>query len=102
MTGATGPAFAARIRQVLGSHSAPLVAAYFDPSRRFTGATFTSLMPNDPTSFNASDILAASLLDVPFLPRAARALLEEQFDRFMSCLPQSLRMSTCGRPRTRT
>jgi hypothetical protein len=81
-----GAYFAARLHQVLGSHSATLVAAYFDPGNRFTGKTFTSLMPNHPAFFSSSDILAASLLDVPFLPRAVRALLEQDHRRFNQLL----------------
>lgn len=59
----------------LGPNSARLVAAFYEPSNRFAGATFDHLAPNPRDDFAASDVLAASLLDVPFRPRAVRSLL---------------------------
>lgn len=55
--------------------SKELVAAYFNPNERFAGATFDLLVPNYPFSYEASDALAASLLDVRFIPSAVRRLL---------------------------
>lgn len=74
------------IRTILGNHSAGLVHAYFDPENRFAGATFETLEPNDPGVFSASDLLGAGLLDVPFLPRAVRTLLQTQRDAFNALL----------------
>ena len=74
------------IRTILGDHSAGLVNAYFDPENRFAGATFETLEPNDHDAFSASDLLGAGLLDVPFLPRAVRTLLQTQRDTFNALL----------------
>ena len=74
------------IRTILSHHSADLVNAYFDPENRFAGATFETLEPNDHDAFSASDLLGAGLLDVPFLPRAVRTLLQTQCDAFNALL----------------
>lgn len=66
------------IAGVLGSHSDELVAAYFDPHTRFAGSTFDTLPPVEPDRITTSDLLATGLLDVPFGPRAVRALLEAE------------------------
>jgi hypothetical protein len=52
-----------------------LVAAFFDPARPFAGATFDTLPDNPPNTFTASDLVAVSLLDVRFEPRAVRQAL---------------------------
>ena len=81
------------IRRIIGHHSMPLVAAFFDPENRFAGATFDTLEPNEPDSFNASDVLATSLLDVPFLPRAVRRILESErteFEKLLAEVPSDL------------
>lgn len=76
------------IRRTLGHHSKPLVAAFYDPENRFAGATLDTLEPNEPDSFEASDVLATSLLDVSFLPRAVRQLLESQRAEFENLLAE--------------
>lgn len=83
---ATGDA----IRNILRDHSAPLVQAFFNPQNRFAGDTFDTLGPVEPNSFLASDVLAASLLDVPFLPRAVRRLLVTEngrYDDLLTAIP---------------
>lgn len=52
-----------------------LVVEYFDPHGSFAGTTFSDLAPNDPRTFSAADILAASLLDVGYKPAAVRSLV---------------------------
>ena len=86
MTTAACPSLAARICAVLDERSAALVATYFDPASRFAGATFDTLPPNERDRFGASDILAASLLDVPFEPRAVRTLLADPDSAFARLL----------------
>ncbi len=54
---------------------AQLTAEYFSPELTFAGATFLDLAPNPPAEFCSADLVAASLLDVRFSPRAVRALL---------------------------
>lgn len=74
------------IRANVGRNSKNLVAAYFDPANRFAGATFETLPPNNPKEFTASDLLGASLLDVPFLPRAVRPLLGPENEKYNDVL----------------
>lgn len=53
-----------------------LVTAYFDPEGPFAGHTFDGLGSNPPTEFTPDDLLAVSLLDVSYGPRAVRDILE--------------------------
>lgn len=74
------------IRRILGDHSAALVDAFYNSDHRFAGATFDTLEPVEPDAFTASDVLATSLLDVPFLPRAVRRLLDSERDEYEELL----------------
>lgn len=82
-----------RIAVLLGSHSHELVATYFDPRSRFAGSSFDALAPVEPDSFTPSDLLATGLLDVPFGPRAVRALLEDEreaLEKQLACIPHDV------------
>lgn len=67
----------AAIRQVVSDRGADLVATYYDEDGPFAGCLFDELPDNDPVRFTPSDLVAASLLDVRFGPRAVRKLLVE-------------------------
>jgi hypothetical protein len=72
-----------RVDQVLAvDELGGLLAAYFgdDPKSEFAGAMFDSLGENPPGCFCRDDLLAASLLDVRFGPRAVRELCDGRFD----------------------
>jgi hypothetical protein len=66
----------ARIIEVIAKPADQLLAAFFDAGGPFAGRTFDDLQQNPRNEFCAADLLAASLLDVRFEPRAVRALLE--------------------------
>lgn len=57
--------------------TAELVRAYYDPGGDFAGALFDEHGDNNPDRFTSDDLLAASLLNVRFPPRAVRAILHE-------------------------
>lgn len=61
---------------MVGPPADRLVAAFFDAGGPLAGRTFDDLPDNPRDEFSASDLLAASLLDVRFEPQAVRALLE--------------------------
>jgi len=65
-----------RITDVVAAPADQLLVAFFDARGPFAGSTFDDLPDNPRNDFSASDLLAASLLDVRFEPRAVRALLE--------------------------
>ncbi|MET0843540.1 MAG: DUF6308 family protein [Mycetocola sp.] len=73
------------ISEVISHPAADLVAAYFAPGP-FAGATFDGLGENDPRAFSPDDLVAVSLLDVTFEPRAVRSLLETDRDEFSRLL----------------
>lgn len=73
---------AARITEVVEAPADQLLIAFFDPSGPFAGRTFDDLPDNPRDEFSASDLLAASLLDVRFGPRAVRALLDTRASSF--------------------
>jgi hypothetical protein len=64
-----------RIVEVVSAPADELLFAYFDPDGPFAGSTFDDLPGNPKGEFCASDLVAASLLDVRFGPRAVRPLL---------------------------
>lgn len=66
----------ARITEVVAAPADRLLAAFFDPARPFAASTFDDLPDNPRNAFAAGDLLAVSLLDVRFEPRAVRALLQ--------------------------
>ncbi|WP_139978386.1 DUF6308 family protein [Nocardioides litoris] len=83
------------IRLVIGmAGTRLLVEAYFDPTRRFAGATFDLLGDNPANEFTTADVLGASLLDVGFLPRAVRGLLvderREQLNALLAEIPNNV------------
>jgi hypothetical protein len=66
----------ARIIEVAEAPADQLLVAFFNTGGPFAGSTFDDLPDNPRNEFSASDLLAASLLDVRFEPRAVRALLD--------------------------
>lgn len=62
-----------------------LATAYFEPDGPFAGHTFDGLGSNSPTEFTPEDLLAVSLLDVTYGPRAVRHILEHP-DRWSTLL----------------
>jgi hypothetical protein len=71
-----------RITEVVQAPADQLLVSFFDPDRPFAGSTFDDLPNNPRNEFSASDLLAASLLDVRFEPLAVRALLEGRANSF--------------------
>lgn len=65
-----------RIDEVIASPAHHLLTDFFDPKGPFAGATFDELGENPPQSIGPADLVAVSLLDVRFEPRAVRAMLE--------------------------
>jgi hypothetical protein len=51
------------------------MAVYFDPDAGFAGLDFSCLGSNPPNELTADDLLAVSLLDIAWRPRAVRCLL---------------------------
>jgi hypothetical protein len=60
------------------TRSKDLVSAYFDPESTFAGELFDSMGTNAAHAVTRDDLLAVTLLDVRFGPRAARLLLEQR------------------------
>lgn len=73
---------ASKIRELVSAPSAArLVELYYDPDRPFAGRTFDQLGGGplvEPNRFTEADLLAVSLLDVPFPPKAVRRLLGDE------------------------
>ena len=77
-------------RLVSHPHAPALVESYFegthhfepDPTESsepgFAGSSFLDLKPNHPHAISEADLLAVSLLDLPFRPTALRRLLYDQ------------------------
>jgi Family of unknown function (DUF6308) len=65
-----------RIIEVVEAPADQLLVAFYTTGGPFAGSTFDDLPDNPRNEFSASDLLAASLLDVRFEPRAVRALLQ--------------------------
>ena len=57
--------------------SKELVATFYDETKPFAGSLFDNLGENPPDQIIADDLLAVTLLDVGFMPRAVRTLLEQ-------------------------
>lgn len=82
-----------RIAEVVAVPSDQLLVAFFDPKGPFAGSTFDELRDNPRNEFSAGDLLAASLLDVRFEPRAVRALLDPTpgaFSEHLAVVPDDL------------
>jgi len=81
-----------RVDQVLdlGTDITKLLDAYFDPTGKFAGEMFDSLGINESNEFHADDLVAASLLDVRFGPRAVRRILvDKEFDAGLHAVKNS-------------
>ncbi len=65
-----------RIVEVVKAPADQLLLAFFEEDGPFAGSAFDELRENPRNEFVASDLLAASLLDVRFGPSAVRALLD--------------------------
>lgn len=63
------------ISRVIEERGEALVEAYYDERGPFAGRLFDELPNNDPNRFTPEDLVAASMLDVRFDPRAVRSLL---------------------------
>jgi hypothetical protein len=82
-----------RIIEVAKAPAGRLLVSFFDPDGPFAGSTFDDLPNNPRNEFSASDLLAASLLDVRFEPRAVRALLEgsaNSFSQYLANIPDDV------------
>lgn len=82
-----------RIVEVVRAPADQLLVAYFDQDGSFAGSTFDDLPDNPSDRFCASDLLAASLLDVRFGPQAVRRLLEtgpNTFSRLLADIPDDV------------
>ncbi|WP_444947421.1 DUF6308 family protein [Micromonospora ureilytica] len=51
---------------------------YYDPMGKFAGATYRTVLPNDPGQIAAADLFAVTLLSVRLRPAAVRRLLEDE------------------------
>jgi hypothetical protein len=60
------------------TRSKDLVSAYFDPESTFAGELFDTMGTNDAYAVTRDDLLAVTLLDVRFGPRAVRLLLGQR------------------------
>ncbi|MGK5441427.1 DUF6308 family protein [Micromonospora sp. URMC 105] len=54
---------------------------YYDPTGNFAGATYRTVLPNDPGQITAADLFAVTLLSVRLRPAAARRLLDDERHR---------------------
>lgn len=81
--------------------AAERLAAFYDVSGNFAGASFASLPPNDPQDLTAADLHAVSLLSVDIGPAATRRLLDPGHHRnavlvSLAQLPQQAALATAG------
>lgn len=77
---------AARIEAAIAPPADQLLVRFFDPEGPFAGTTFDDLGGNPRDRFTADDLLATTLLDMRYRPRAVRAILGEQADRLNDLL----------------
>ncbi|MBD8606033.1 hypothetical protein IFT73_04135 [Aeromicrobium sp. CFBP 8757] len=78
---------ACRIRGIVADHGADLVSEYY-ANGRFAGNLFDGLGENPVGRFTSDDLLAASLLDVRFEPRAVRGLVSDNAaDTALAAIP---------------
>jgi hypothetical protein len=83
----------ARIESVIEPAAGQLLEAFFDPAGPFAGTTFDDLPDNPPGRFTAGDLVAATLLDMRFAPRAVRAILDARADelgRLLAAVPDDV------------
>ncbi|WP_353962151.1 DUF6308 family protein [Micromonospora sp. NBC_00362] len=67
-----------RVRLALVRH---LLSRYYDPTGNFAGATYRTVLPNEPGQITAADLFAVTLLSVRLRPAAARRLLDDEHHR---------------------
>lgn len=77
---------AARIEAVIEPPADELVVRFFEPTRGFAASTFDDLGDNRPDRLTADDLLATTLLDMRFPPRAVRAILGHEADHLAAML----------------
>lgn len=77
-----------RIESLLTPETGRLLETFFHADSVFAGTTFDHLADNPRDHFTTSDLIAVSLLDMRFTPRAVRALLEEQSNDLSDQLSQ--------------
>ena len=98
----SGPTIA-RLARLLGERQTEEeLRAYFDPLHNYAGSTFNLLSDGGETSqIEAADLLAVSLLKVPFPARATRLLLDDEAvkEQMNSASPPFLSERRSGRRR---
>ncbi len=67
-------------------HAAQIVRAFFEPANSFAGSTFLTLGDNPAGRLTTDDLLAVSLLDVRFPPKAVRGLVVGADEEVNACL----------------
>jgi Family of unknown function (DUF6308) len=70
-----------RLRAALDEPAGWLLAAYYDPDRRFAGSSYDGLGDNPRDAVSVDDLLAVTMLDVRVKPRTLRLLLGEDAGR---------------------
>ena len=76
----------ARIEAVIEPPADQLLVRFFDPEGPFAATTFDDLPNNPRDRVTAEDLLATTLLDMRYRPRAVRAILDEQADHLSGLL----------------
>jgi hypothetical protein len=77
---------ATRIARVIRPPAGRLLKTFFDPTWGFAATTFDDLGENPPDHFTSDDLLATTLLDMRYRPRAVRAILFDQADDLAALL----------------
>jgi hypothetical protein len=67
-----------------------LIDQFFSDEGPFAGKTFTDLQPNDPYRISPADLLAVTLMDVTFPPRAVRWFLDPSHEAIQEGLLRGL------------
>ncbi len=84
---------AARVEATIASPTSDLLETFFDHTGPFAGTTFDDLPDNPSDRFTPSDLVAATLLDMRFTPRAVRAILHDQarqLGQLLSAVPDDV------------
>lgn len=81
-----------QIDKAISAPADQLLLRFFDPNGPFAGATFDDVGVNPPDRIVTDDLVAVSLLDVRFEPRAVRAMLKSEPDiaqlkRMLTAIP---------------
>jgi hypothetical protein len=85
-TGGVVAELATRIAGVITPPARRLLKTFFDPARGFAATTFDDLGENPPDRFTTDDLLATTLLDMRYRPRAVRAILVDQVEELTAIL----------------